>query len=82
MELVHGDILEYSGVGLHDVVYMCCLTWGDALLERVANSLQALKRGARVIALRRLDIPGTKLAAQGRFEMSWGISVAYVYERL
>ena len=50
----------------------------------VARRVLQLKCGARVLSLRKLPFAdgAFQMESQGRYAMSWGVAVAYVYVKL
>ena len=85
VKFLHQDMLDYLLEDSDfDVLYLSCLTWSDELMSAIAGRLaETLAAGSRVITLRQFPRDAfsvAELVAQGRFAMSWGIAVAYVYE--
>lgn len=87
INFIQGDIVETPYTDA-TVIYMCSTCFSDELMTKLAEKISQLKKGARVITLKRLPNPKKyKLALirEYRLAMSWSTpegSPVYVYERI
>ena len=82
IEFILGDFLKYD-ISDADVIFSCSTCFDDEMMESIAEKVEKLKTGSRVITL-------TKSLPSNEFEeihhcfypMSWGTSQVFIYKKL
>ena len=78
-----GDIFETDLSDADIVVSHCCTCFDDTLMQRLSDSLEKLKPGARIVTITRsLNSPAFEHIGSSSCQMGWGIATLHAYRRV
>ncbi len=83
LEYILGDIFEYDVSKADILISHCCTCFDDAMMQRLSDTLEKCKPGARIITITRgLSSPAFQPIGTSMCQMGWGQATINAYRRI